>query len=416
MFHIKELFCSGLILLLLAVNSFAANMHIVSENGKISSIKQAIKLAEAYDTIIVQKGIYKEYAIHIDKPLTIVGEKYPVIDGERKGEIFTIYSDSVTLDGLFIKNVGVSYTEDFAAVRVVKSKHFLIQNLVLEKLFFGIYLEKSKNGRVYHNKIIGEAMEEHNSGNGIHLWYCKNIEIDMNYITRVRDGIYLEFSDYCAITNNESTKNIRYGLHFMFSNHDSYQNNTFINNGAGVAVMFSKDIEMYSNTFKENWGTASYGLLLKEINDSKIEGNVFETNTIGINVEGSNRIEYKNNEFKNNGWALKVRGACYTNQFIGNAFINNSFDVSYNSKLNDNLFDKNYWSKYSGYDLDHDGIGDVPYRPVKLFSYIVNRTPETIVLLRSLFIDIIDFSEKVSPVFTPDKLFDNNPLMSRGDD
>jgi len=53
----------------------------------------------------------------------------------------------------------------------------------------------------------------------------------------------------------------------------------------------------------------------------------------------------------------------------------------------------------------------VPYRPVKLFSYIVNRTPETIILLRSLFMDIIDFSEKVSPAFTPDNLVDAKPLM-----
>ncbi len=64
----------------------------------------------------------------------------------------------------------------------------------------------------------------------------------------------------------------------------------------------------------------------------------------------------------------------------------------------------------SGYDLDKDGSGDVPYRPVKLFSYVVNRTPETIVLLRSLFVDIINFSEKVS-VFTPADLVDQTPSM-----
>jgi nitrous oxidase accessory protein len=91
----------------------------------------------------------------------------------------------------------------------------------------------------------------------------------------------------------------------------------------------------------------------------------------------------------------------------------NSFDLSYNSKINDNLFESNYWSNYAGYDLNHDNLGDIPYRPVKLFSYIVNRTPETIVLLRSLFIDIIDFSEKVSPIFTPDNLVDNTPQMKR---
>jgi nitrous oxidase accessory protein len=199
----------------------------------------------------------------------------------------------------------------------------------------------------------------------------------------------------------------------MFSNDDTYEDNTFVNNGAGVAVMFSKNIKMYNNIFKENWGSASYGMLLKEINDAEIIGNTFKENTIGINIEGSNRILYKNNNFINNGWALKVRGACYTNTFEGNNFLYNSFDLSYNSKINDNVFDRNFWSNYTGYDLDKDGIGDVPYRPVKLFSYIVNRTPETIILLRSLFIDLIDFSEKVSPVFTPDNLLDNNPVTSR---
>jgi nitrous oxidase accessory protein len=294
---------------------------------------------------------------------------------------------------------------------VVQSEYFLIQNVILEKLFFGIYLEKANNGRVINNRIIGDAVDEYNSGNGIQLWYCKNVLVEHNSVQNVRDGIYLEFSDNISLHNNRSFNNLRYGLHFMFSNNDLYTNNTFENNGAGVAVMFSKGIKMRDNVFRKNWGTASFGMLLKEINDAEIVGNTFEENTVGINIEGSNRIDYRNNNFVKNGWAIKVRGACYTNNFVSNNFLYNSFDISYNSKLNDNVFDRNFWSNYSGYDLDKNGIGDVPHRPVKLFSYIVNRTPETIVLLRSLFMDIIDFSEKVSPVFTPDKLLDANPLM-----
>ena len=379
----------------------------------ISSLQKAISSAKAFDTILVKKGTYKEHNIIVDKPLIIIGQNYPIIDGELKGEIITIQSDHVTVDGLFIINVGTSYTEDYAAIRVRRSKHFIIQNLVLEKLFFGIYIEKSSYGRIYHNKIIGDAEEEYNSGNGIQLWYSNHIEIEHNYVEHVRDGIYLEFSDDCLIKNNVSAENLRYGLHFMFSNDDIYQDNTFERNGAGVAVMFSKKIKMINNTFQENWGTASYGMLLKEINDAEIRGNTFKENTIGINIEGSNRIEYINNNFISNGWAIKVRGACYTNTFKENNFLYNSFDISYNSKINDNIFDKNYWSNYTGYDLDKNGIGDIPYRPVKLFSYIVNRTPETIILLRSLFIDIIDFSEKVSPVFTPDNLLDHNPLTKQ---
>ncbi len=379
----------------------------------VKTIKEGIARAATHDTLRIKKGTYREYNIVIDKPLTLLGEDYPIIDGEDQGEIIRIVSDSVTIDGLFIKNVGTSYTTDWAAIRVVKSENYLIQNVVLEKLFFGIYLERSNNGRVYNNKIIGDAVDEYNSGNGIQLWYSKNVVVDRNMVQGVRDGIYLEFSDYITIKNNVSTKNLRYGLHFMFSNDDIYTNNIFENNGAGVAVMFSKRIKMLNNTFRKNWGTAAFGMLLKEINDAEISGNTFEENTIGINIEGSNRIEYNNNNFIRNGWAVKVMGACYANTFKNNNFLYNSFDISYNSKMNDNVFDQNYWSEYTGYDLDKDGVGDVPYRPVKLFSYIVNRTPETIILLRSLFMDIIDFSEKVSPVFTPDNLLDANPLMKR---
>ncbi len=401
------------ITLLLFGYFLSAKTIIICPTCKVKSIKEGIAIAADYDTLLIKKGTYKEYNIQITKPLTLLGENYPVIDGEDKGEIITIQSNDVTIDGLFIINVGTSYTTDYAAIRVVKSENFLIQNVVLEKLFFGIYLEKSNNGRIYHNKIIGDAVDEYNSGNGIQLWYSKNIEVEKNIVQHVRDGIYLEFSDNITIKKNTSTDNLRYGLHFMFSNDDVYTDNTFENNGAGVAVMFSKRIKMNGNTFKKNWGTAAFGLLLKEITDAEIINNTFEENTIGINIEGSNRINYTNNNFIRNGWAVKVLGACYTNVFSKNNFLYNSFDISYNSKLNDNSFDQNYWSNYTGYDLDKNGIGDIPYRPVKLFSYIVNRTPETIVLLRSLFMDIIDFSEKVSPVFTPDNLMDANPLMHK---
>jgi len=410
----KSFFQYSVLFIVILISQAIDAQHIeVCKSCETKSLKEAILKAKDFDTILVKKGIYKESNIQVNKSLTIIGENHPVIDGEFKGEIITITSNNVTVDGLFIINVGTSYTEDYAAIRVKRSKHFEIKNLVLEKLFFGIYLEKAENGKVFNNKVIGQAIEEHNSGNAIQLWYSKKISIYNNIVQHVRDGIYLEFSDDCIIKNNVSTNNLRYGLHFMFSNNDIYENNEFSKNGAGVAVMFSKKIKMLKNVFKENWGTASYGVLLKEINDAEIIGNTFEENTIGINIEGSNRIIYKNNNFINNGWAIKVRGACYTNQFVGNNFLYNSFDISYNSNINDNVFDRNYWSNYTGYDLDKNGVGDVPYRPVKLFSYIVNRTPETIILLRSLFIDIIDFSEKVSPVFTPDNLMDNNPLIKK---
>ena len=402
---------------LLATIIFSFIMGLSAQNIKVcptcntKSIKNAIKAAKKGDKIIVKAGKYLESKLIIDKSISIMGDGGPVIDGNHKGEIFTIKADSVSISGLTIRNVGISYTEDNAAIKVTKGDYFKIYNNVLEGVFFGITIEKSHHGIIENNLISSQATDEYNSGNGIHLWYCSDVTVKGNKLKGLRDGIYFEFVSKSSISNNDSRENVRYGLHFMFSNNNEYFDNIFENNGAGVAVMFSKNIEMYRNKFRKNWGSASYGLLLKEIYDANIKSNQFEQNTIGINAEGSTRVNYQNNHFINNGWAVKITGACYVNKFKKNNFISNAFDVSYNGKINDNEFDQNYWSEYTGYDLDKNGIGDVPFRPVKLFSYIANQTPETIVLLRSLFVDIINFSEKVSPVFTPGDLLDNNPLM-----
>ncbi len=402
-----------LLLFLFFTSKIQATETQVCSTCRVKTIEQAVELAQPFDTLIFQKGTYKAVNVALRKPLTLLGQKGAFLDGQKKGYILKIYSDSVNIDGFTFINAGKSYTKDYAAVYLSRAKHFTLTNNRIEYPFFGFLIEKSHHGLIANNYIFGNSLREDDSGNGIHLWHSSNIVIKNNEVHNLRDGIYFEFVSESYITDNYSHHNVRYGLHFMFSNKNKYIKNEFYKNGAGVAVMFSKYITMKNNQFKENWGTASYGLLLKEIYDAEIIGNTFYGNTIGIFSEGSTRMNYINNDFNSNGWAVKIAGACYENNFKSNNFLYNAFDVSYNSKLNDNKFTGNYWSSYTGYDLDKNGVGDVPYRPVKLFSYIVNKTPETIVLLRSLFIDIINFSEKVSPVFTPDDLLDNEPLMRR---
>jgi len=405
-----------LLLSLVISKSFAKQIEVCA-SCEIKTIKAAIEKAEDGDVIIIKSGIYKEHGvILINKSVKIIGEGNPIIDGENKETILKIKADNFSIEGLTIINVGQSYTKDFAAILVSKSNHFSIKNNIIKNAFFGILLEKSHYGIVENNEVSSHAVNQASSGNGIHLWHCSNMQVSNNTLFGLRDGIYFEFVKKSKIFNNKSYDNLRYGLHFMFSNENEYYDNIFTKNGAGVAVMFSKFIKMHNNKFLENWGSASYGLLLKEIYDADIENNIFEQNTIGISVDGSTRINYKKNTFIRNGWAVKIVGACYENDFAQNNFLHNALDLSYNSKINSNKFDNNYWSDYSGYDLDKNGVGDVPYRPVKLFSYIVHNTPETIILLRSLFVDMINFSEKVSPVFTPDNLVDNNPLMRQIND
>ncbi|NEV93700.1 nitrous oxide reductase family maturation protein NosD [Psychroflexus sp. YR1-1] len=400
--------------IIVSVASHAQNrtLNVCAQDCEFSSIQTAVDQAKPGDSIFIKKGIYKEHDIFIDqKSIHLYGEKGSIVDIDHKGYGFKVEASDFSITNLSIKNVEVSYTSDYAAIYLFKCFDFKLKNITLEKAFFGFLIEKSKDGVVEQNDISGTGQSEASSGNAIHLWNSKEMTIRDNEVYDMRDGIYIEFGGDNVFENNYSHDNMRYGLHFMFSDDNRYSYNTFQNNSAGVAVMFSKRIEMNHNVFKKNWGTASYGLLLKEINDGKIYNNTFENNTIGITADGSTRMVYRENDFINNGYAVKFVGGSYQNDFSRNNFLYNNFDLSYSGGLNNNSFDTNYWSDYTGYDLDKDGYGDVPYRPVKLFSYLVNQTPESIILLRSLFIDIINFSEKVTPVFTPENLVDYQPLM-----
>ncbi len=397
-----------------ATSGFQAQEIEVCKNCEVKTIQAAIDMAENGDVIRIKSGTYKEHDITIiDKSLTIIGEGLPVIDAELEGTAISIRAENFSIEGLKIINVGRSHTNDFAGILVSNSKNFEVKNNRLDQVFFGILLERSSEGIISGNKITSKAKDQATSGNGVHIWKSEKITVKNNEVIGLRDGIYLEFVNNSEIIDNLCKDNLRYGLHFMFSDNDLYKGNIFENNGAGVAVMYSKFIDMQDNQFRKNWGSASYGLLLKEINDSELRNNIFEDNTIAISADNTNRINYIENDFKNNGYAIRIRGAVYDNIFKQNNFLYNSFDVAYTGRLNNNKFINNYWSSYSGYDLDKDGIGDVPFRPVTLFSYLVNKTPEAIVLLRSMFIDMLDFSEKVSPIFTPADLIDEQPQMKR---
>lgn len=412
---IKKIFRTLLLVIILAfkLSNVEAKKLIVDKFSSYKTIESAIITSKNNDTILVKSGIYNVNSLIIDKPLVLIGENFPIVDGNGKNQIIIVKSSFVKIIGFVFKNSGASFLSDNSAIRLDNVNDCLIENNKFYNNFFGIYLAKSNNCSIVRNQIKSFGKKQTFSGNGIHLWNCRNILIQDNTIEGHRDGIYFEFVKHSLIINNISKNNLRYGLHFMFSDSCVYKKNRFELNKAGVAVMFTKNILMEHNTFINNWGSASYGLLLKEIYDSKIVGNVFQRNTCGIYFEACNRNEIEKNNFIENGWALKLMANSMDNVFQKNNFIENTFDVSTNSSYNYNSFKNNYWSKYDGYDLNKDNIGDIPYRPIKLFSFLVVNNPPCLILLRSFFIEILDFAERIIPTITPSELVDSSPLMKR---
>jgi nitrous oxidase accessory protein len=390
----------------------ATAVLIVSPAGPYRTITGALERAAPGDRIVVRAGTYREPLLRITKRIELIGEGGPVLVGGSHG-VLEILADSVVVRGLIIAGVEPSQVEDRAGILIRGAAACRIENNEFRDTFFAVYAEEARDCLVLRNRITGPGRSEAVSGNGIHIWRSTRMTVEGNVVRGHRDGVYLEFSSHAVLRDNVVVANARYGLHFMRSDTCTYERNRFEANGAGVAVMYSRAVRMVGNRFERNWGNAAYGLLLKDISDGEIRDNRFIRNTVGLYLEDSNRNQIRGNTFSGNGWAVRVMANATDNRFEENDFQGNSFDVATNSQSTSSVFEGNWWDRYRGYDLDRDGRGDVPFRPVRLFSLIMEQYEPSVILLRSAFVDLLDAAERLLPVLTPQGLVDARPLMAR---
>ena len=384
---------------------------LVRAGTNVPTLAAAIARARPGDTIVVEPGLYRESGLVVNKPVLIRGRGNPVIEGAGDHTILRVTANGVSIEGLVIRRVDPSNVEERAGIRLDSVRACSIRGNRLENAFFGIYGSAIADCRISDNQVIGPGRAEQESGNAIHLWSSREVTVEGNRVEGYRDGIYLEFVRGSRLTGNVSQGNSRYGLHFMFSDSCRYERNAFVANGAGVAVMYTHQVTMIGNRFERNRGQAAFGLLLKDISDSRLEDNQFDANTVALHMEGANRVVVTGNRFTSNGWAVRVLANSQDNRFEGNSFVGNAFDVATNSRQSTSTFTGNYWDRYRGYDLDRDGFGDAPFRPVRLFSLVVEQNEPSLVLLRSPFVDLLDAAERLLPILTPETLVDKRPLL-----
>ncbi len=395
--------------------SFAATLE-VCQSCEYKTITSAIQIAQSGDTLLVAPETFYEHNIKINKSLKILAKDFnhlPILDLQKSGNGFVVSAHHVEISGFQIQNSGFSYTEEMAAIHIEDANDCLVSKNILKNNAFGVYLANVESCQILENQAFGTKLSESLSGNGIHIWKSKKITIEGNTLSQNRDGIYFEFVTNSTIQKNKSFQNLRYGLHFMYSHYNEYRENTFAENDSGVAVMYSRGVLMFRNRFERNHGPASYGLLLKDISESIIGGNEFYDNTVGLFSDNTTRSSIEANLFQSNGWALRLLGNTESNKIIRNDFIGNTFDISTNATRNMNEISGNYWDRYKGLDLNHDEIGDEPYYPVQLTSLLTERYQASILLINSLFFQILDQIESALPILTPESYKDKEPRMKR---
>ncbi len=397
----------------------------VSPGGPLRSISEAIASASPGGEIIVEgPGVYKEHIV-VDKPLTITGEGRPVIDGEGSGTVVTINGEGTVFQGFRITGSGSHLSAEDAGILVDNAPDATINDNRLDDVLFGIYVKGSKGTVVSGNVVTGKDAPLPKRGDGIRLWYSSGTKILDNHVSHVRDVVIWWSSD--TLLKGNVVEGGRYGLHYMSSNHNRFEDNEFKNNSVGGFLMYSVDIKFFRNKFTGNRGTGTgYGVGFKDLDSVVARDNVIADNRIGIFLDNSPYLIDAWNDINGNVIAYNDIGVSVMPSIRRNAFVANNFtgndeqvEVRGGGVLSGNVWSKdgrgNFWSDYVGYDEDGDGVGEIPYKAESLFESLVDKNPSLRIFAYSPASKALELASKAFPVIKPvPKLTDEHPLVRPG--
>lgn len=385
----------------------------------LGTIGRLIQAAKAGDRVLVPAGTYVEH-VRIDKPITLIAQGEVVIDGGGSGDIVEITSPDVTLRGFTIRNTGIDLDKENAAIRAVAPRVALEHN-TLDNILFGIDLRESPDSRVIGNLIGGKGLDIARRGDGLRLWRSDRAVIEGNIIHDGRDAI-LWYSAGVVVRNNRAFDS-RYGLHLMFSDDILIENNVFTDNSVGIYLMYSTGVTIRDNQLLRNRGPSGYGLGLKETDRFSVRDNLIIGNRSGVYIDGSPFTLKQPGEFTGNTLAYNDVGFTFLpsakgNQIAGNNFIDNVDQVAVAGRgsLDANAFWKgergNFWSDYTGYDQNNDGVGDFVHESHTLFENLMDKEPGLRLFLFSPAQQAIEFVGRAIPAVRPEPKFcDEVPLM-----
>ncbi len=405
-----------------AANAWAQTTLTVCPGCPLNDLHTAVRQAPDGATLDVRGGLYPGPLL-IDRPLTLIGRDWPIIDGGGQGTVVTISAPDVRFEGFVVRSSGSSHDREDSGIRVQAPRAAIVRNQVLDALF-GIYLENAPDSLVEHNLIVGKELPEPVRGDGLKIWYSPRAQVLDNELHDIRDAL-VWYSDDTVVQGNHISR-ARYGLHFMYSQRSLVERNVIEDNSVGIYLMYGAHQTVRFNVLQANRGPSGYGLALKETDGVVAEQNLIHRNRVGIYIDNSplspdieNRII--GNWISYNDTGLLLTPATRRNRIAGNTILENleTVAVSGGGRLVDLEWVEdgrgNFWSDYAGYDADRDGIGDLPYRDEPLFESMTDRYPILQFFRFSLAATAIDLAARAVPLFRPEpRVTDPAPLVAPG--
>jgi len=385
--------------------AFAALLSLATTSAlAMDSLQALVDATPAGGVLSPPAGLY-EGRIKISKPITIDGRGEVEITGEGRGTVISIRGRGVTIRGLRIRGSGENHDTLDAGISL-RGDFNRIEDNTIEDCLFGIDLGQSNDNIIARNKISSKPLELGVKGDGIRLWYSRRNQIIENDIRGVRDVVVWYSGDNLIARN--TVVGGRYALHFMYSERNIVEDNQYSENMVGIFLMYSDGVEIKRNTIAQGIGATSMGIGFKESSDVLLEGNTILRCATGVYLDISPYEPDTTNRFFSNRIAFNSVGVMFHSDWHGNVFEDNDFDDNFTQVAvrggggaTRQVWRRNRWADYRGFDRDGDGTGD---RPHEIYAYADRfwvDQPHAAFFRGSPLFEMIDMLDRLAPFSEP---------------
>jgi nitrous oxidase accessory protein len=408
--HRLRIFLTGA--MLNAVIAFSLHAEIVEVAPGAGALAAAIEEAKPGDVLRLAPGAHSGPVV-IEKPLTLTSDGGASILGDSRGSVVTVDAPDVVISFLTIKGSGSSHnTIDAGVTLTQRAERAVIENNILIGNLVGVDIHGAAGARVAGNRIEGRLDRRMNDrGNGIYLWNAPGSIVEGNEIAGGRDGIFISTSSRNVLRDNRMS-NLRFAIHYMYSNDSEVSGNISHGNHLGFALMFSSGLIVRRN---ESSSDRDHGIMLNFVNDSRIEGNVVRDGRDKcLFMYNANKNTLYGNRFENCRIGIHFTAGSERNHVWGNAFIGNRTQVKYVGTTDHDWSRNgvgNYWSDHAAFDINGDGVADQSYRPNDMIDKVLWTQPSAGLLLGSPAVQLVRWAQSSFPSLLPGGVVDSAPLM-----
>ncbi len=282
-----------------------------------------------------------------------------------------------------------------------------VQGVLVRGALFGILAEQSSGIAIRGNEVVGDArLALGQRGDSIRLWETTDSRVESNAVRDGRD-LVVWYSSRNRIARN-SFEGGRYGTHLMYSHGVEIEDNRYVANVTGVFAMYSRGVAIRRNLIARSAGSAGIGVGLKESGDVTVSDNRFVHNTVAIHVDTSPLWPEDHNRFERNSIRLSDTAVVFLSSPARSAFRDNELRDNRTQVRVDGRGDAtgvdwrgNDFDDYAGYDLDGDGVGDIPYELRDVASELAGRHPAVALFRGSAALALLEAVGRAVPIAPP---------------